>query len=436
MHTLLQTCVGLASMLTCVLTVVSWTSITRNRSRITQVESFSWPPMSNLRNKRGDAFNYAGMSQFFTGLFSNDDDSAFLMPTSTDVTQVLGKHASDQVNLDDTLDVIAIRDTSLAVSRSCYLSSVDQGLEDNRMRIFDSMYTIMETCLPLSITSARAVHNGGRDDVELRLQSNKPSTATFVILRPLFVRIAGSSVYSVNILSSEALTSMISIASNTMIEYDSSNPSDVYVVLKRVKDPIVAPIVDEINDRYLTVGHSKRVVEDVTSVFFLRNDGVKLPMKKDDRNFGRVLTLYFTMPQTFDVSPKRIFEIQGGNTSIIVDLIRKGAVGGILNIQIVDDHKDSHISIDVEQGALVVVVLSNNLLLMCMMHSTRITYKSFVLSSVFHMNSFGGSDKIMSMIAKTSTYAPEGLTPYNNTSIPDLADISTRMRFYPTKIYK
>lgn len=401
------------------------------------MEDFSWPAMSELRNKRGDAFNNEGMYQFFTSSPTKAKKFSLLTPSLGDVTEVLGnRNYGTQVNINDTIDIVAIRDSISWVQHTCHPLLMNRDAEDNSLRIFDCMYNIIKACIPLSINSSVALLQGGRNHVALKLESRVPSSALFVLLRPLFIRVSGSSVFAVNILHSNFTDDA---STNTMIDYDSSKEADLHVLLTRVTDCAVAPDVKEINDRYLTVGHSKLPTSDVASVFFLRKNDRELPMKQDDLNRGKVLTLYFTMPKTFEASSKRIFELKSIKGLVTIDVGLQNATDptiGVFTIRSTESDASSVVIVEVELGALVVVVFSSDLLLACMMHPKRIIYKSIVLPNEFDMRTYGGSDIIVSSVALAHANTPTGLTPYDNTSIPDLADISTRMRVYPTLVYK
>lgn len=427
--TVLGACVGVASVVACILSVVSWTAISRLRGyNLERFEPESLPSPESLRNKRGDAVALAGLYQFYTNRPPDASNSAmFLYPTPGDVLSILGADTRPRDPSAGTLESISCVDTlfprgdTIGSCASRVADSVPSRKGVCRVRVFDATYDITKTCMRLSVATSYPATEGDRDTIVVGLQSSAPSTAFFVLLRPLFVSLSGSSLYRVELYSDGDKPP------NTLCNYDSEFNSALHLKLSRVKQPAVSTPVDEQHDRHLMKGLTTSADDTVPlNMFFMRFTGQKFDLGTRDTNSGRVLTLYIQLPEDL------------GGVAALVSL--GGPHGGITvgtnNKHIRIGVGSAAFSVGSLPSAFVVITFSDLVLHVAVMTRSRILYRCFVLGSAFHAADYGGTAAVLARLEATTGGTPAGLTPYTNTCIPDLGDIALQMRMFPTRAFR
>lgn len=434
-ETAIRACIGVAAVATCLLTAVSWTAMSRLRSYgLERFESTSLPPPEALRNTRGDAIRREGLYQFYTSQLDFSSTAMFMHPTPGDVVEMLGKGHTGAGSGKDTLEAVSCVDTIFPRGEtfgSCASRVVNsEPVKESvcRVRVYDATYDITKICLRMPITRAYASKSRERDRVEIELPPGSPSTAFFVLLRPLFVSLNGSSTYKVELYPQDRTVS------NTLANYNSSVDKPLHVILSRVQEAKVATDVDEVHDRFLMNGIKAGGDSVSMNLFFLRFTGQTHRLGLDDPNSGRVLTLFLQLPEDIlhtadpsDVSSTELLRINGAPGDIVVSFNK--------SVLVVEYAKSSN-KIDVFPSSSVIVTFSDVLLAISVMTRSHVVYRTFELSAVFRLRDYGGMDAVLGQLHKSTGAMPAGLKPYTNAAIPELGDISFQLRQFPLRAFR
>lgn len=394
----------------------------------------SWPSPEDLNNSRGDALARQGLSQFYTsglvsGHSSDPDRPMFVSPTAGDVVQILGKvDKRPERKHADSVDNVSCSDSAFMGPRgTCGMAANGGGHQTCDVRVFDASYALTTACLKLSIKSALPRTSSDRTGVVLSLVADAPATSLFVLLRPAFLNMAGSSIYQVSQQPSTSARWSARSTTNSMTDFDSYRHEPMVAFISRVTDPLVSPVFDDSIDRDISQAVKGYDPKDVpVNVYFLRL-ATPLPIRSSDPNSGRVLTMFFKMPHVFPPTATLI-----STKAISILATRDGDTEATLDIHMRDPDKKAGASFTARVfiDALVVVTFSDDTLNIASMGKGRVTYVRYALERSFRAGHRGRID------VKRSAPPPAGLYPYDNTTIPDLADIAVRLRCFPAMAFK
>ncbi|MEW5315137.1 MAG: hypothetical protein WDW38_006586 [Sanguina aurantia] len=448
-RTVLCVCFAMSFMVMCVVGAVSYTAFTR---RCGALEGFlsnqgTWPSPEDLLNRRGEAFAMAGLAQIYTATY-RPDHSMFLYPSRQDIARALeegggaaaagatpGTVARPSSSETDTVRGCACEDTvipSACPSVGAVSTKVlgKAGSKSCALRIFDAGYLINKVCLRLLVMMAR----GDASTLSLFTHPASPATCLFVLMRPMFVSIPGSNLLRVALLISSG-------GSNTLQDYDSDRTDIPLVVsLTRVTDPLVSAQIPDTSDTSHSLVTLSEIRPDEKGVTFelvsVRCTGERPPIRDSDPNVGRVLTMYFIMPNTMPRLASELINIRGQRTSLVGRLSTSAdgasGVSGAFTLSITGE---ADVTVAVEPASLVVVTLSDNTLVVSMMSPARVALRCAVMNMRFVADDYGGPDTLRSALQAAGAGVPTGLTPYSTTSIPDLADIAMRYRMLPARTF-
>lgn len=458
-HIVLHVCLAFAFVVTCLVGVLYFTAVSRGGRWMEGFmnNSDQWPLPEDLQNHRGEAFATAGLSQLYTSNHRHNH-LMFLNPSVGDVARTLGR-ASTASTTDQTLETLiatASEDTVFPHMCSRNHVTIDRSSgsmgEASKMRVLDAMYVITRMCIRLPVVSSEPLAAGDRAKIILSIQPDSPFSCLFALLRPMFMSMGGSSMFKVNLLGDGDTRSMSSRPMNDLVNFDSSREdTPLRVVLTRVTDPLVAATVDSEQDRYLVNGLTYVGEADTFfDVIFARCTGEMAPIRAEDPSFGKVLTMYFvlaaedgkgnksTSQPGLSVQDRMLIRIRGPEQSL------EGTLGGTVSdphtftLKINERNTSSAhvVTLSVDPSSIVVVILSDDTLVMAMMSPSRVTMKTTITPMQYRDDDYGGRTLINKALDKARATIPLGLSPYSNKTIPNLADIAFRTKMYPIRAFQ
>ena len=365
-----------------------------------------------VKSSKSDKYAAAGMKNFYSD--GNPTQSAiFFTPSINDILCKMGSNQVMQVCTESKTrienvscsDNTTLVNTAYNCSRSVNATSkVPVESSDCEVRVLNGLYMFVKSCTTLT---ARGVPGMGD---ELELLASGYGTRMLMLMRPVFI--AGP------LCKLAAPTYSLSGYPNDIMKYDSSSKANVLLRKSDVVDYAItdgtgmdmSALVDMIRGAGKKLGEvrSTNEVQVPLTMYYLNYT------RRIDGNFGAqsVLTLFIKVDKVgasmFSMASPP-FSVSFGTVENQPSCIVKTARG----LQ----------SIPAPRFGVVVVTYTTNLLIMAMVSKDRVCISQFVGQPMMQAS----PADVQQAIAKHPP--PPQVYPYDNTCIPNFADIAIKFGF-------
>jgi hypothetical protein len=390
--------------------------------------------MTKARHPKSAAYVNAGLKNFYSdGTLRTDMSLAFFDPTVTDNACMLGSPevSSKACNSDFTQihvlsvpDKLTIVDSVVDCADKVFpMSQSPKQTESAKIRILSGFYYLSKVCVD---TKVRVAPGGGSISVDSASYAGR----LLALLRPTFLLLPQAKLSAVGYFPAHPNTiGMFDTASRQAFELPLSPVNDPWVWNTgglRPDQAVKAMLSSNENVAMTPGGLSDEVLQNevVTSLTLyypsFSENVHTVPTDRAGAAVHNVLTLYFnsnTLPRNGELFSLR----KSGGQTFEVSSMPDSADGAVIRVQ-TGSRWDANQLIPAPRNAMILVTYTCNLLILVCLSKSRIVVKHFPNQPTLSCNNAGVT------AALTSASPPNIVAPpYNNTCIPNYADIAVRL---------